>query len=119
MFFIGKQDIEDSISSLVWLDVINDVTKNKLTIVEEDIEKIKRGIPNNYKINSRQKFYVLLQKMVRIKMQELLKANDEPITYDILPSKGSEQAEILLKYINNISQLDINLINAFKKLNSE
>jgi predicted ATP-dependent endonuclease of OLD family len=105
MFFIGKQDIEDSISNEVWVHVVNDVTNNKIEITNQDIQNIKDTIPEVAKVEEQNKFYKLLQKEVRNKMQEV-KEDDEPIAYDILPSKGSEEAELLLKYINDENQLD-------------
>jgi len=116
MFFIGKQDMEDSIDSQVWIDVINDVTENKISITLDEIENIKNKIPDKIKGRKDEKFYVILQKLLKSKMQEAL-VDGQIITYDILPSKGNEEAELILKHLKTENQLDKNLINAFKKLN--
>lgn len=118
MFFIGRQDMEDSIDSQVWLDVINDVTENKVNITIQELEDLKTKIPLKTKANKDEKFYVILQRLVKSKMQEASDDN-QIITYDILPSKGSEEAELILKHLKTDSQLDKRLINAFNKLNSQ
>tara|TARA_Y100000815_G_scaffold238333_1_gene232589 strand:- start:307 stop:2238 length:1932 start_codon:yes stop_codon:yes gene_type:complete len=117
MFFIGKQDIEDSISNEVWIQIVSEVTDKKIIFTNQEIQNIKDLIPENGKVLEHDKFYKRLQKEVRNKMNVHLKDTDEALTYDILPSKGSDEAELLLKYIISESQLDVNLITAFAKLN--
>lgn len=115
MFFIGTQDVEDSIANEVWVNVVNEILDGKIDFIEADIQEIKDVIPIEEKAGKHDKFYDLLQKKVK---EKLMEANGgDPITYDILPSKGSEEAKLILRHLTKTNQIDNNLIKAFKKLN--
>ena len=115
IFFFGTQDIEDSIVNKVWVNIVNEILDGAAEFTEKDIQAIKDVIPTEEKAGKHDKFYDLLQKKVREKLVE--SNGGTPITYDILPSKGSEEAELLLRHITEVNQIDNNLIKAFKKLN--
>lgn len=112
-FFAGKQDIEDSISTNVWVDVVAEKTDNKITLLSQDIDNIKDIIPANEVIPSNQKFFRLLEKLVKEKLTEF---DGEQVTWDVLSSKGNESARDLLNKIKSIEEVSPEIKKAFDKL---
>jgi predicted ATP-dependent endonuclease of OLD family len=115
--FVGKQDIEDSIESSVWLSVITEQTNGQLPITIEEIEQIKSNLPavsSNQKLQSNQKFYEQLKRLVN------RKANDANLLefQHILPSKGLDSGKLLTKHINSIEQISPQIKFAFERLES-
>ena len=115
--FVGKQDIEDSIESSVWLSLITEQTNCQLPITLEEIEQIKSNIPvvsSNQNLQSNQKFYEQLKRLVN------RKANDANLLefQHILPSKGLDSGKLLAKHINSIEQISPQIKFAFERLES-
>ncbi|PLK44772.1 ATP-dependent endonuclease [Emticicia sp. TH156] len=116
MFFVGKQDIEDSIDSSIWVQICNEKLHDfGVTVTREDIEHIKSSIPTDRAGAKMDKFYIKLQTQIRNKLKE---NNIEDVDYDILNSKGSDSAKMILKYLVDSRHIDSNIISAFEKLNN-
>ncbi len=116
-FFVGKQDIEDSIQSSVWLSLIREQTNNQLPIEFEEIEQIKNALPTTetkQKLNSNQKFYEQLKRLVNRKASEVALEDLQ----NSLPTKGLDSGKLLTKHITNIEQVGENIRNAFEQLAS-
>jgi predicted ATP-dependent endonuclease of OLD family len=130
VFFVGTQDIEDSISSEVWEKVIGESVSTMVESVEDvqlaerlvdrpftmssgDIEAFKKTIVDKPKAKTEDKFAYRISKLVRQKLTEI---KGEQITYPVLPSKGEASATLLLKHISDLSQVDPNIKNAFDRL---
>lgn len=115
MFFIGDQDIEDSISNKVWSEILNDYyLDTDLDFAEKDLAELKNKIPKGAKCADHQKFYPLLKKSIRDKCQE---KDIDYATLKPLPSKGAESADFISKIIKEKEQIPERIIAAFKKLN--
>jgi len=115
--FVGKQDIEDSIESSVWLSLITEQTNGQLSITIEEIEQIKSNLPavsSNQNLQSNQKFYEQLKRLVNRKATD---ANLLEFQH-ILPSKGLDSGKLLAKHINSIEQISPQIKFAFKRLES-
>lgn len=69
IFFVGKQDIDDSIPSSVWQSIL---TKRlpEVSITEGEIERVKKAIADNQSLQSGQKFYVRLKALLMVKAGE-------------------------------------------------
>lgn len=116
MFFVGIQDIEDSIDSNVWVSICNEkLAEWELTVSIEEIEELKASIPNDRFANNNEKFYPKLQKLLKDKVREHLQ---NPITYNILFDKGSDSGEMILRYIKNAGMINQRIIDAFNRLNN-
>lgn len=116
MFFVGTQDIEDSIGSNVWVSICNEkLVQWELTISIEEIEELKNSIPNDRFANNNEKFYPKLQRLLKDKVRERIQ---NPITYTILSDKGSDSGEMILRYIENAEMINPRIIDAFKRLNN-
>lgn len=115
IYFLGKQDIEDSIASSVWLQVIEDNFSEHFDFTIEEIEAIKDAIPNNREIDANQKFYPKLKRDLIAKLEN----NDEYyIVNDKLPSKGKQSGELLIEYLESTDLISENLFSAFDALNN-
>ena len=114
-FFAGKQDIEDSISNEIWINVVAVATENAVVLNDVDIDSIKAEIPENGRVNSNDKFFKKLEKLVKMKLSEIKK---EPISWTILSAKGNDSAQALLKFISSIEQVSPSIKKAFDKLTS-
>jgi predicted ATP-dependent endonuclease of OLD family len=114
MFFVGKQDIEDSISDDVWVEILNNYYKDEnLVFIKDEISELKNEIPSKFKCASHEKFYTLLKKLIKDKCI----VND--IVHDCLkriPSKGSESADFILDFLVKKEQIPENIKDAFDKL---
>jgi energy-coupling factor transporter ATP-binding protein EcfA2 len=116
MFFVGIQDIEDSIDSNVWLNVCNNrLLEWGIVITIDDIESIKRSIPNDRFANNDEKFYPKLKKFLK---ESVSKHIGEPITYSLLSDKGSDSGEMILKYLQTPDLINVSVIAAFTRLNN-
>ncbi|WP_343689417.1 AAA family ATPase [Chitinophaga sp.] len=115
MFFIGIQDIEDSIDSNVWLNICNDrLNEWEITISIEEIEAIKNSIPNDRFANNAEKFYPKLQRLLKEKVSEHIR---ESVTYNLLSDKGSDSGEMILNYLTDRNMINPRIIEAFERLN--
>jgi predicted ATPase len=115
--FVGKQDIEDSIESSVWLSLIMEQTNGQLPICIDEIEQIKNNIPvavPNQQLQSNQKFYEQLKRLVNRKATD---ANLLEFQH-ALPSKGLDLGKLLAKHINSIEQISPQIMVAFERLES-
>lgn len=129
VFFVGRQDMEDSISSEVWVKVIAEASAEKAQLMEnkklstllestvvmtlEEVDSFKDNITTSTKAGNGDKFAGKLGKYVRKRLEEL---SGEDVKYSILPDKGEASATILLKYISDISQADPAIKLAFDQL---
>lgn len=112
-YSLGKQDIEDSISSIVW----ERITSEKLGLIGatatlEEIDAIKAEIIGDNKINSNQKFYPKLKSLLKQKLVQ----DQRYLVDDNLPAKGRHSGSLLCTYIDNLNQVDINISSAFKDI---
>src|SRR5690606_35121840 len=64
MYFIGFQDIEDSIESVCWVEILNAKYEGDLTFSAEDIDALKSDIPDNQQIAANKKFYKKLDSLI-------------------------------------------------------
>lgn len=116
MFFVGTQDIEDSIGSNIWVNICNEkLAQWELTVSIEEIEDLKNSVPNDRFANSNEKFYPKLQRLLKDKVRE---RTQNPITYSILSDKGSDSGEMILKYIDDVGMINQRIIDAFNRLNN-
>ncbi|MFV8282722.1 AAA family ATPase [Christiangramia marina] len=112
MFFVGYQDIEDSIDNEIWLNILNDFYNEELEFSLEEIEKWKANVVKKTKCAAREKFYPLMKNGIKMKC-----GND--VDYDSLeklPSKGNDSADLLLKYIDHRDKIPNKIKEAFDKL---
>ena len=116
-FTVGKQDIEDSIDSYLWVKIVNDkLTAFGVTTTVNEINQIKAKIPSGSKVNSNQKFYPKLKSYLK---QKLTNPDDFYLIDDNLPDKGKNSGAMLNSYIDNLVQVDPNFIAVFKMLLDE
>jgi predicted ATP-dependent endonuclease of OLD family len=113
MFFAGKQDIEDSISNDVWISFVEEATESKVILTENEIQELKNAVPDNVEGMREQKFYRTLEKLVKQKLNDLA---GEQITGSMLPSKGNDSAQLLLKHIKSIDQVSPEIKSSFDRL---
>lgn len=113
MFFVGKQDIEDSINNEIWLDILNDYYQGTLEFDLEEIIRWKDSVVKDIICNDYEKFYPILKKGIKLKCDNLA------IDYDTLkriPSKGAESANFIIKFINSLEDIPKKIREAFDKL---
>lgn len=116
MFFVGKQDIEDSIDSSIWVKICdNRLGEWEITISIEDINAIKAAIPDDRFANNNEKFYPRLQRFLKEKVGNHV---GEPITYSLLSEKGTDSGEMILNYITTPDMINAQIIAAFERLNN-
>jgi len=114
-FFVGQQDIEDSISSSVWLSLVKAQTADSFPLQLQEIEHLKDGIPNakdNPDLQYNQKFYEQLKRLVYRKAQEL---GLEEFQH-ALPSKGLESGRLLTEHITSMEQVSPEIRKALEFL---
>ena len=116
MFFAGKQDIEDSIANNVWVSFVAEATEKKVILTEEEIQDLKDAVPINIEGTREQKFYRTLERLVKQKLSEL---NGEQVIGSVIPTKGNESAQLLLKYIDSIDRVSPEIKSSFNKLTKE
>lgn len=116
MFFVGQQDIEDSIKDEIWLELLNDYYKDILVFKPEEIAVWKESVVKDGKCSDYEKFYPILKKGIKEKYEK------EDVDYEILkkvPSKGADSAEFLIKFIVKPEDIPEKITDAFDKLNRE
>lgn len=113
MFFVGDQDIEDSLSTDVWIELLNNKYDGSIVFTAEEINQLKEEIPKDQKCNSNQKFYPRLKKLTRAKWEE---SGHNIYELEQIPSKGPESAEFLKGRINDVEQIPEQIRLAFDKL---
>ena len=113
MFFVGEQDIEDSIDDEVWLNILNDYYQGILEFNLEEINSWKESVTKNAKCNDYEKFYPILKKAIKLKCEN---SNIEYDSVKRIPSKGAESAEFLLKFMTKQNDIPIKIKEAFDKL---
>lgn len=113
--FIGKQDIEDSISSIVWLSILENQLEEELRLSLEEIDEIKDSIKSNVEEESKKKFYPALIQAVRKKMINLGRDDFHTID-DALVSKGIESGSLISKFLVNIEYLPQNLVEVCRRI---
>ena len=113
--FVGKQDIEDSISSTVWLEIIENQLEEDLRLTLEEIEAIKSTIRIDAEEDSKKKFYPALIQSVRKKMISLQRDDFHTID-DALISKGLESGNMIAKFLKDKEMLPKNLIEICDKI---
>ena len=115
MLFAGNQDIEDSVDNNIWIAFVNDAVEGGLVLTDNEIQEIKDIIPVGVAGNKEEKFYPLLENLVRKKISALFV---EKITWSILPTKGNDLAQLLIKHIKSIDAISPEIKLAFDKLTS-
>lgn len=113
MFFVGEQDIEDSISSEIWLSILNNFYDGTFVFTIEEIDGWKNDVVKKVKCNDYEKFYPILKKGIKSKCMV------DDVDYDTLtklPSKGIDSAELLLKYMDEVEKIPGKIKEAFEKL---
>jgi len=116
MYFVGKQDIEDSIQNDVWIKFVKEASGGTVELTIDEVQALKDSVPENFAAKKEQKFYNRLEKLVR---QKLSKNNLEQVTWSVLPAKGNELAQLLLNKIDSIDQFSVKIMDAFTKLSNE
>ena len=111
--FIGSQDIEDSISIDTWKSIIDGLFEESLRLTTDEIDGLKRAIPNDKKIASNQKFYPRIKNLIKTKLIAL-KRDDFQTVDDLLPAKGKESVHMIKKYIKSIDQIDKSIVETLK-----
>lgn len=116
MFFVGIQDIEDSITSEVWVNICNKRLEEwGITINLDEIEEIKTSIPTDRFANNSEKFYPKLQRILKQKVSNKI---GDPVNYNLLSDKGSDSGEMILRFLTSPEIIDEQIIKAFTKLNN-
>lgn len=110
---IGKQDIEDSISSDVWVDLVNTEFKSLgFEINIETIEELKNNLQGE-KVDANQKFYAALRRKIKTTIGDPDRYQDVD---DLLPSKSKTWGTLLSKYIKTRDNIPEKIIEAFDSL---
>ena len=113
VFFVGIQDIEDSIDSNLWVEIINDYYEGILVIDINFINQIKESIPIGTDVPNNKKFFKKLEASLRKKWIEDGNDVDEFIT---IPTKGEESANFILEKLVNKDLIPEQIKRAFDKL---
>ena len=113
VFFVGIQDIEDSIDSNLWVDIVNHFYESKIVINLDFIEEIKKNIPRGKDVNANQKFFKKLESSLRNKWIEDGNDIDE---FNTIPTKGEESANFILEKLVNKDLIPEQIKRAFDKL---
>jgi putative ATP-dependent endonuclease of OLD family len=109
--YVGRQDIEDSISPEIWVNFVKSIVP-EIEITVKEIDGIIKAIPDSAELSREQKFYEKL----RAKVHQ--KAKDDAVKRKVeksFPSKGRKQAEILKSLISDVSDIPLDLQSAFDK----
>lgn len=113
MFFVGKQDIEDSIQPSIWRELINDKYKGQIEVEEEAIAELIERVPEGKACRSHEKFYHSLNRLLSKKWVE----NGQDIDQlENLPSKGLDSSEFILSKLIRKEQIPLVVSKAFDKL---
>ncbi|QIJ89366.1 hypothetical protein C7H62_1557 [Mesoflavibacter sp. HG96] len=114
MFFVGEQDIEDSIENEIWLDLLNFHYRDVFKFEIDEVEYWKSKVVRKVKCNSNQKFYSILKNGIKDKC---IKEDVDFNSINKLPSKGIHSAEFLMKYIDIEEKIPQRIKDAFDLLN--
>jgi predicted ATP-dependent endonuclease of OLD family len=109
IYFIGKQDFEDSIGIKIWEKFVNNKLKEagqNLIVSNEELQSILDAIPNNKSIPKNQKFYEKLNSIVKQKTNYI----------EVLPPKGEMLANDLKNYLLSKNDIPIELQKAFTEI---
>jgi predicted ATP-dependent endonuclease of OLD family len=113
--FIGRQDIEDSINSSVWENIIIDNLEESIRLNKNEIEGIINGIRDDAEEESKKKFYPKMISSIKKKLRDLGR-DDFEIVDTALPSKGTDSGKLIIKYIDNETLIDTELANTLKQI---
>ena len=113
--FIGRQDIEDSINSSVWENIIRDNLEEPIQLNKDEIEGIINGIRVDGEEESKKKFYPKLISTIKKKLRDLGR-DDFEIVDTALPSKGTDSGRLIVKYIDNETHIDTKLVDTLKQI---
>ena len=113
VFFVGIQDIEDSIDSNLWVEIINHYYEGILVIDINFINQIKESIPIGTDVPNNKKFFKKLEASLRKKWIDDGNDVDEFIT---IPTKGEESANFILEKLVNKDLIPEQIKRAFDKL---
>ena len=113
VFFVGIQDIEDSIDSNLWVEIINHYYEGILVIDINFINQIKESIPIGTDVPNNKKFFKKLEASLRKKWIEDGNDVDEFIT---IPTKGEESANFILEKFKHCFDLSFLTIKKMKGL---
>ncbi len=114
-FLLGKQDLEDSICSELWLNISNNLFGDLISITKEEIDLIINNIPNNKAIDENHKFVKKYRALIMSKLQEANKIE----AINRLPSKGFEWGKLLASYIKSKDHIPEQICLAFNKLRNQ
>lgn len=113
VFFVGKQDIEDSIEISLWTEIVNQFYGESFSVDNAFIQEVFDSVPVGAGIQSNKKFFKKLSSSLRAKWIDDGNDIDEFIS---IPEKGNESAEFILKIINHADHIPIKIKEAFDKL---
>lgn len=113
VFFVGRQDIEDSIAINLWTEIVNQFYNGSFEIDEPFIQVVFDSIPEGEKVPSNKKFFKKLSSSLKSKWINEGNNIDQFIS---IPDKGNESAEFILKVINNQDHIPTKIKEAFDKL---
>lgn len=114
VFFVGKQDIEDSISSSVWTQIVNVFyEEHNFAVDEQFIEMVNEKVIEGKDVPSNNKFFKLLESELRKKW---LADFNEETPFIKLPSKGKESADFILTSIDSQEKIPKGITDAFDEI---
>jgi predicted ATP-dependent endonuclease of OLD family len=112
-FTAGKQDMEDSLPTSVWDEIIRaTLGPHGIQISLDAIDEILSAIPTDRAIQSNQKFYAAL----RSRLKEGLTDDKRHLVETGLPSKGRELGSLLKAHIIHADQISQKIKDAFNRL---
>ena len=116
-FLIGNQDIEDSIKTKIWLQIIEtELSAFDFQTGKNIIEEIKGNIPkakkHDKKLPNNNKFYSVLKNTLKKKIP----IDNRHQIDDALPSKGKAWGLLLASHICDIGDVDPKIKDAFDML---
>jgi len=114
-FFVGKQDIEDSIESVIWVQIVKEYTGGKIKLNEDIIESIKTNIDDKNEIKAHDKFIPSLKKLIKATYHSL----GEEIRGEVLPSKGKDLVNLIVNQIKSPFQIPEKIIECFNYINNK
>jgi putative ATP-dependent endonuclease of OLD family len=113
VFFVGRQDIEDSIAVNLWTEIVNQFYNGFFTIDENFIQAVFNSIPEGGGVQSNKKFFKKLSSSLRKKWIDEGKSVDE---FNPIPEKGKESADFILRVVNHQDHIPVKIKEAFDKL---
>lgn len=113
VFFVGKQDIEDSIAPDIWTVIINQFYDGSIIIDNDFIRDVYRSVPEGRNVQSNKKFFKKLSSSLKTKWTTEGFDIDEFIT---IPEKGNESANFILTAITHVDHIPTKIKEAFDKL---